>query len=54
MIFTRNMTRAHRILYAVSGTALLIAPFVLGMGNAFQTICIACGAVALAESLAGY
>ena len=54
MIFTRNMTKAHRILYAMSGVALIVVPFLFDMANAFRVILIAFGLIALVESYSGY
>ncbi|MBI1826276.1 MAG: hypothetical protein HY287_00125 [Planctomycetes bacterium] len=54
MNFTRNMTKAHRILYAVSGIALIVVPFLFDMANVLRVFLIAFGLVALVESYSGY
>lgn len=54
MIFTRNMKPAQRILYAVSGFALLIVPAVFQLGRFASIALVALGAISLVESLAGY
>jgi len=54
MIFTRNMTKAHRVFYAVSGVALMIVPFLFEMSKVLRIMLIACGAIALVEAYSGY
>lgn len=54
MIFARNMSRGHRIFYAICGICLIVAPVIWSMRWWLGAACVAFGAIALTEAAVSY